>query len=56
MRDRDRNACTAGYKGIYQDGSYPSREYLAALDPRFAGFADDKLGPSDLAAGRPPAG
>jgi L-ribulokinase len=38
-----RNACTAGYKGIYQDGRYPSREYLAALDPRFAGFADDKL-------------
>src|SRR6266852_3667220 len=38
-----RNACTAGYKGIYQDGSYPSREYLAALDPRFSGFADDKL-------------
>src|SRR6201986_3953035 len=38
-----RNACTAGYKGIYQDGSYPSREYLAALDPRFAGFADSKL-------------
>ena len=38
-----RNACTAGYKGIFQDGSYPSREYLAALDPRFAGFAADKL-------------
>ena len=38
-----RNACTAGYKGIFQDGSYPSREFLAALDPRFAGFADDKL-------------
>jgi L-ribulokinase len=38
-----RNACTAGYKGIYQDGHYPSREYLAALDPRFAGFADEKL-------------
>ena len=38
-----RNACTAGYKGIYQDGSYPSREYLAALDPRFACFAEDKL-------------
>lgn len=38
-----RNACTAGYKGIYQDGRYPSREYLAALDPRFAGFAQDKL-------------
>src|SRR6516162_2057257 len=38
-----RNACTAGYKGIYQDGGYPSREYLAALDPRFASFAEDKL-------------
>src|SRR5262249_1365873 len=39
-----RNACTAGYKGIWQDGRYPSREFLAALDPRFAGFAADKLG------------
>ena len=26
-----RNACTAGFKAIYQDGSYPSREFLAAL-------------------------
>jgi L-ribulokinase len=38
-----RNACTAGYKGIRQDGHYPSREFLAALDPRFAGFAEGKL-------------
>src|SRR5215472_13370176 len=38
-----RNACTAGYKGIFQDGRYPSREYLAALNPGFAGFADEKL-------------
>ena len=38
-----RNACTAGYKGIWQDGRYPSREFLAALHPGFAGFADDKL-------------
>jgi L-ribulokinase len=38
-----RNACTAGYKGIYQDGQYPSRDYLAALNPRFASFAEDKL-------------
>ena len=38
-----RNACTAGYKGIWQDGHYPSREFLAALHPDFAGFADDKL-------------
>ena len=34
-----RNACTAGYKGIYQDGHYPSADFLAALDPRFADFA-----------------
>ncbi|HZL03605.1 MAG TPA: ribulokinase, partial [Cellulomonas sp.] len=38
-----RNACTAGYKGIYQDGSYPSEEFLAALNPDFAGFVADKL-------------
>src|SRR5665647_2517687 len=33
-----RNACTAGYKGILQDGHYPSREFLAALNPDFADF------------------
>ncbi|MBO0776296.1 MAG: ribulokinase, partial [Actinobacteria bacterium] len=38
-----RNACTAGYKGIRQDGRYPSRDFLAALHPGFAGFAADKL-------------
>ncbi|HEU5419117.1 MAG TPA: ribulokinase [Streptosporangiaceae bacterium] len=38
-----RNACTAGYKGIYQNGHYPAREFLAALNPGFASFADDKL-------------
>ena len=38
-----RNACTAGYKGILQDGQYPSRDFLAALNPDFAGFADDKV-------------
>jgi L-ribulokinase len=38
-----RNAGTAGYKGIWQDGRYPSREFLAALHPQFASFADDKL-------------
>jgi L-ribulokinase len=38
-----RNACTAGYKGIYQDGAYPSREFLAALNPAFAGFVEEKL-------------
>ncbi len=38
-----RNACTAGYKGIFQNGRYPSAEYLAKLDPRFASFPADKL-------------
>ncbi|SDE16926.1 ribulokinase [Auraticoccus monumenti] len=38
-----RNACTAGYKGILQDDELPSREYLAALNPDFASFAEDKL-------------
>lgn len=38
-----RNACTAGYKAIYQDGRYPSPEFLAALNPAFAGFVTDKV-------------
>jgi L-ribulokinase len=38
-----RNACTAGYKELLQDGRYPSREYLAALNPEFAAFAESKL-------------
>lgn len=38
-----RNACSAGYKGIYQDGAYPDRSYLAALNPDFAGVVDDKI-------------
>ncbi|GGO82676.1 ribulokinase [Nonomuraea cavernae] len=38
-----RNVCTAGYKGIFQDGSYPSADFLAGLNPDFSGFID-KLG------------
>jgi ribulose kinase len=38
-----RNACTAGYKGILQDGRYPSTEFLAALNPD---FADNHVPPS----------
>jgi L-ribulokinase len=38
-----RNACTNGYKAIFQDGAYPSEEYLAALNPAFAGFVRDKV-------------
>ncbi len=33
-----RNVCTAGYKGIYQDGRYPDRDYLVALHPDFGDF------------------
>ena len=28
-----RNACTAGYKGIYQDGTYPTPAFLGELNP-----------------------
>jgi L-ribulokinase len=41
-----RNACTAGYKGMYQDGAYPSEGYLAALHPGLVRFAADKLSPT----------
>ena len=51
-----RNACTAGYKGILQDGHYPSREFLAALNPDFADFVTAKvehpIGQLGQAAGR----
>jgi L-ribulokinase len=38
-----RNACTAGYKGIRQDGQYPSREFLVAVHPDFGDFVSEKL-------------
>nr|WP_318306895.1 ribulokinase [Amycolatopsis sp. MEP2-6] len=38
-----RNACTAGYKGILQDGQYPSRDFLRELAPGFESFVADKL-------------
>lgn len=38
-----RNACTAGYKGIFQDGAYPTSEFLAELHPRFADFPATRL-------------
>jgi L-ribulokinase len=38
-----RNACTAGYKGIFQNGRYPSSDYLKALNPEFADFAQTRL-------------
>jgi L-ribulokinase len=48
-----RNACTAGYKGIHQDGRYPSVEFLAALNPAFADFAQTRLGPTLAPLGAP---
>ncbi len=41
--EETRNICTAGYKAIHQDEGYPSRDYLAALNPGFAGFVAEKL-------------
>ena len=38
-----RNACTAGYKAMVQDGDFPPLEYFAALDPAFASVVDDKM-------------
>ena len=38
-----RNACTAGYKGMYQDGAYPDEAFLSALNPGFGSFVSDKL-------------
>jgi L-ribulokinase len=40
-----RNVCTAGYKGMLQDGNYPSEEYLEALNPKFRNFISEKLEP-----------
>lgn len=38
-----RNACTAGYKMLVQDGRYPSPEYFGALDPRFKNVIAEKV-------------
>jgi L-ribulokinase len=40
-----RNVCTAGYKGIRQDGRYPSGDYLAGLNPGFGDFVSKLDGP-----------
>jgi len=39
-----RNVCAAGYKGIFQDGAYPTPDFLAALNPAFADFPRTRLG------------
>ena len=49
---RARNACAAGYKGLWhkRDG-YPSRAFLEALAPALAGFYDEKAPGPVLAPG-----
>ncbi len=39
-----RNACTAGYKAMYQDGHFPPPEYFAALHPDFRDVIQTRLG------------
>lgn len=46
-----RNAGAAGYKANFQDGQYPSREFLAALNPAFADFPAQKLSSTLTALG-----
>ena len=51
----NRNLCTAGYKGIHQDGAYPDAEFLASLHPDFGGFVaklDHPLSPLGAPAGK----
>jgi L-ribulokinase len=43
-----RNTCTAGYKAIYQDGHFPSRDYFAALHPDLADVIETRM-KTDLA-------
>jgi L-ribulokinase len=38
-----RNACTAGYKAVRQNGENPSEEFLESLSPGFGGFFRDKV-------------
>ncbi len=38
-----RNACTAGYKAIVQEGEFPSNDYFAALEPGFADVVDTRM-------------
>ena len=40
----NRNACTAGYKAMWEKaGGFPSKAYFKALDPRFENVVDEKM-------------
>ena len=45
-----RNACAAGYKGLYQ-GAYPPNDFLVALDARLNGFNETKISGNVLPPG-----
>ncbi|MGI5241286.1 ribulokinase [Dactylosporangium sp. CA-139066] len=47
-----RNACTAGYKGVFQDGTYPSKDFLSALDEGFGDWVSKVDGPLSPLGGR----
>ncbi|WP_432824827.1 ribulokinase [Dactylosporangium sp. CA-092794] len=47
-----RNACTAGYKGVFQDGTYPSKDFLAALHPGLGDWVSKVDGPLAPLGGR----
>lgn len=38
-----KNICTAGYKAIFQDNMYPTKEYLERLNPLFKNFVTEKV-------------
>ena len=38
-----RNTCTAGYKAIYQNGTFPRKEYFAALHPELVNVVETKM-------------
>lgn len=38
-----RNACSAGYKMLVQDGRYPTKEFFGALHPDFANVIETKV-------------
>ena len=47
-----RNGCTAGYKAMWsKEQGFPSREFFAALDPRFADVVDEKMSRSIVSTG-----
>ncbi len=52
-----RNACCAGYKGLYVPGiGWPSDDFLRAVEPGLASLIHDKLPGSVVPAGRPVGG